>query len=810
MATMRKLPNTAIYLQAPATVLESDLGEWRSDALIAWGSDKYIFLKESRISSNDGDRIDAYVLDQYGEILDFYEGISEGTSGVYADWIQAGGIENGKLYFSYETNGSSGQKLKIASLDLADFKSEHIFEHGNYHYGGSAHQGVSTIRLNHQFVLLGDGSAYLAANSHNASTNNLIKVNLDTGTFQNITNLDFYIDGLVKTDSGFAALGVGHLSHSYGGKANDWLHLQFFDGSGTPISHEILYPADNRHDYHSYQNSLISLKNGDVVIAYSNQSSKYVKVKIYPNEVITSIGDEEVWLGYNSQLVKEYVFDRDNTTYGTTYGEITRWPELFATADGGFILSFRYTYEKYLATGYHNEQVFLRFDKMGNPVPDSFRTVSDEYGGVSTLATDQDGGLIGVSWDESGIKSTAFLAQLFGTTGDDEISGSNAVNTIFTFDGDDVINALDGNDYIDAGPGANEIFGGSGNDHVWLEAGSNNVDGGEGTDWLLFADDHSISLDLSLTTDQNQGEFSAKISNMENIDASELADFLSGSEKANWFLGRAGNDIINGRSGDDRLNGGSGDDSLTGGPGSDEFVFSDVFGHDTIEDYNQDEDKLVFDAGVSIPSFIESANESGFRVLSSEDSYSSITFNGVQAIFSYTSNVKDRLGRPMRNFELKVNRGEDYLEVDSRSDGLIEWNALPGINISFSAKYAYTNATKAITSADALDALKLSVGLDPSGGEGAQYDFIAADFNQDGQLTSRDALEILKYVVGFEVGNKPKWIFLESETDLSAIDENTIEFKDSIFIPNIKEKAPIDLTGILLGDVNDSFAGFIA
>ena len=164
----------------------------------------------------------------------------------------------------------------------------------------------------------------------------------------------------------------------------------------------------------------------------------------------------------------------------------------------------------------------------------------------------------------------------------------------------------------------------------------------------------------------------------------------------------------------------------------------------------------------------------------------------------------------MRNFELKVNRGEDYLEVDSRSDGLIEWNALPGINISFSAKYAYTNATKAITSADALDALKLSVGLDPSGGEGAQYDFIAADFNQDGQLTSRDALEILKYVVGFEVGNKPKWIFLESETDLSAIDENTIEFKDSIFIPNIKENAPIDLTGILLGDVNDSFAGFIA
>ena len=81
MVGTKQLPYLPLHMQTPENFLTGDLGEWNSDAIIAWGSDKYIYLKESRISSNDGERIDAYILDQYGEISDFYEGIVAGVAG---------------------------------------------------------------------------------------------------------------------------------------------------------------------------------------------------------------------------------------------------------------------------------------------------------------------------------------------------------------------------------------------------------------------------------------------------------------------------------------------------------------------------------------------------------------------------------------------------------------------------------------------------------------------------------------------------------------------------------------------------------
>src|SRR6056297_3045646 len=126
MTSIQRLPNTPIYLQSPENFLNGDLGGWSSDAIIAWGSDKYIYLKESRIDSNDGERIDAYILDQYGEMLASYEGISEGAPGISVNHIQISGVERDELYFSYQTNvwnGPSSQSVKVSTLDLDSFNS---------------------------------------------------------------------------------------------------------------------------------------------------------------------------------------------------------------------------------------------------------------------------------------------------------------------------------------------------------------------------------------------------------------------------------------------------------------------------------------------------------------------------------------------------------------------------------------------------------------------------------------------------------------------------------------------------------------
>jgi hypothetical protein len=115
-----------------------------------------------------------------------------------------------------------------------------------------------------------------------------------------------------------------------------------------------------------------------------------------------------------------------------------------------------------------------------------------------------------------------------------------------------------------------------------------------------------------------------------------------------------------------------------------------------------------------------------------------------------------------------------------------------------------------ITSGDALDALRLSVGLPTQAATASAFDFIAADFNQDGKITSGDALEILKFSVGLQGGSTPEWVFLDTNSDYSNVGRNTINYTEGVSITDITSDATIGLTGILIGDVNDSYSGLIA
>lgn len=115
-----------------------------------------------------------------------------------------------------------------------------------------------------------------------------------------------------------------------------------------------------------------------------------------------------------------------------------------------------------------------------------------------------------------------------------------------------------------------------------------------------------------------------------------------------------------------------------------------------------------------------------------------------------------------------------------------------------------------ITSGDALDALRLSVGLPTQAGTASAFDFIAADFNQDGKITSGDALEILKFSVGLQGSSTPEWVFLDTNSDYSNVSRSTINYTKGVSLTDITSDATIGLTGILIGDVNDSYSGLIA
>ena len=113
--------------------------------------------------------------------------------------------------------------------------------------------------------------------------------------------------------------------------------------------------------------------------------------------------------------------------------------------------------------------------------------------------------------------------------------------------------------------------------------------------------------------------------------------------------------------------------------------------------------------------------------------------------------------------------------------------------------------TKCITSSDALDALRLSVGLSTQSGTASAFDFIAADFNQDGKITSGDALEILKFSVGLEGGSLPEWVFLKSDIAVGAVTKNDVSYESAATFYVGETDATIGLVGVLIGDVNGSY-----
>ncbi len=131
-------------------------------------------------------------------------------------------------------------------------------------------------------------------------------------------------------------------------------------------------------------------------------------------------------------------------------------------------------------------------------------------------------------------------------------------------------------------------------------------------------------------------------------------------------------------------------------------------------------------------------------------------------------------------------------------------------------------APGAINSADALAALKIAVGVNPNidpDGDGpldalpiSPYQFIAADVNGDGRVTSADALKILKMSVMAGDAEESQWIFASEDYDYW--DETSLEFyttKSEVMWSSTEisidpqQKSVQNMVGILLGDVNGSW-----
>ena len=385
------------------------------------------------------------------------------------------------------------------------------------------------------------------------------------------------------------------------------------------------------------------------------------------------------------------------------------------------------------------------------------------------------------------------------TDTNDWLIGSNSDDIFVAGDGDDFIYAGDGDDDVYAGTGDDLIIGGSG-------IGDDIYRGGEGVDTIKYTSALAgIIVDLTVGTASSIDE---------NDPASIGSDTLFDVE--NVIAGDF-DDIVKGSTANNILTGGSGNDTLSGGAGSDTFVFKGEFGQDTITDYNSDVDILEFYAAdgteLNISDLIESANTDGNRVLSTSDGASSVTIeNGggnvlEDASVAITTTITDRFGNAMTSAEAQAYEDSvNEITATSTTGNVTVFETASGSDLLIDAAMAIDTASdKAIGAFDALQALRLAVGLDKSDGTSEWHDYIAADINKDGRVGADDALNILKFAVGLTDGPSADWVFVDGDADYSAIDRKNTDYDEGILISDVMTDLSINMTGILVGDVDGSY-----
>ena len=117
---------------------------------------------------------------------------------------------------------------------------------------------------------------------------------------------------------------------------------------------------------------------------------------------------------------------------------------------------------------------------------------------------------------------------------------------------------------------------------------------------------------------------------------------------------------------------------------------------------------------------------------------------------------------------------------------------------------SYSRTSRAINAQDALEAFRLALNQSTTSGSKTAQDYISADFDRNGSVSTNDALEILSYALR-RPNYDAEWVFIDTEADLSRIGRRSSSYDTGKLLTDMDAAESAVLMGILLGDVNDSF-----
>lgn len=145
------------------------------------------------------------------------------------------------------------------------------------------------------------------------------------------------------------------------------------------------------------------------------------------------------------------------------------------------------------------------------------------------------------------------MAEIIGTSGDDNLGGTAGNDIIIGGAGNDLIVGLDGDDVLAGDAGNDTLLAGPGDDVLVGIGGRDVLHGGLGFDLASFADTGATMVAVNLidgqAADNAGGSFT--LIDIEGAVGTNGGDVLLGNSGKNFFFGRGGNDIIEGKEGVD-------------------------------------------------------------------------------------------------------------------------------------------------------------------------------------------------------------------------------------------------------------------
>jgi hypothetical protein len=163
-------------------------------------------------------------------------------------------------------------------------------------------------------------------------------------------------------------------------------------------------------------------------------------------------------------------------------------------------------------------------------------------------------------------------------------------------------------------------------------------------------------------------------------------------------------------------------------------------------------------------------------------------------------------------------------QTSTSTPGTFELQGLTSTPVALLASRSAGDSGSAITSADALAALRIATGVNPNpdpDGAGpltalklSPYQLMAADVNKDGKVTSADALAILRMATNHTSAPAKEWYFVKETQDLwneatnsSALTRTAASWSNGLGSVELSPSGnTLNVVGVLKGDVNGSWA----